>query len=327
MSVSFRLIVLVLCSLRGTLSLFAQDAANSQDHPLLTRYPGAEIHWYEEQAFEQYEIALGPLSGYRHIENWRQVAGKLSRIFYSIEGKRSVSEVYLNYQTALRKGGFEVLVEGLFKSSNVAKQVGGRTWLNTAYSKNPLPPNGKLTLFHGTATSGGTAFIAGELKRPQGNVYVAIAFYQHREDEVVVMLDVIESQAVEDELVWADPEAMSGELDREGKVLIYGLYFEFDKAVLAAESTPVLDAIAALLRQRSELHLYVVGHTDMKGSLAYNLTLSQSRAQAVVDALVQDYQISRSRLQAQGVGPLVPVSSNQNDQGRSLNRRVELVQK
>ncbi len=316
-----------LFTLRGTLSLIAQDVENSQDHPLLTRYPGAEIHWCEEQAFEQYEIALGPLTGYRYIADWRKVEGKLTRIFYSIEGKRSVTEVYLNYQSALKKGGFDPLAEGLFKSSNVAKQVGGRIWMNTAYSKNPISAGGKVTLFHGTSTSGGSGFLAGELKRPQGNVYVAIAFYQHREDEVVVMLDVIESQPVEDDLVSADPEAMSGEIDREGKVLIYGLYFEFDKAVLQSESGPVLEAIATLLRQRPELKLYVVGHTDMKGSLTYNLTLSQSRAQAVVDALVEDYQISRGRLQAQGVGPLVPVSSNQNDQGRSLNRRVELVQK
>ncbi|MFK7920385.1 MAG: OmpA family protein [Bacteroidia bacterium] len=314
-------------ALMGTLSLSAQDAPESKDHPLLTRYPGAEIQWYDEQAFEAYEIAIGPLTGYRYIEDWQRVEGKLTRVFYSITGKRSVSEVYLNYQSALKKGGFDVLSEGLFKSSNVAKQVGGRSWMNTAYSKNPIAANGKVSLFHGTSTSGGSGFIAGELKRPQGNVYVAIAFYQHREDEVVVMLDVIESQPMEDDLVSADPEAMSGEIDREGKVVIYGLYFEFDKAELEASSKPVLDAIAQLLKQRPDLQLYVVGHTDMKGNLSYNLALSEARARSVVEVLVKDYQIERSRLQAQGVGPLVPITTNLNEQGRRFNRRVELVQK
>lgn len=322
-----KIFLAALFALMGTLSLSAQDAPESKDHPILTRYPGAEIQWYDEQSFEQYEIATGPLTGYRYIEDWLTVEGKLTRIFYSITGKRSVSEVYLNYQSALKKGGFEILTDGLFKSSNVGKQVGGRTWMNTAYSKNPISANGKVSLFHGTSTSGGSGFIAGELKRPQGNVNVAIAFYQHREDEVVVMLDVIESQPMEDGLVSVDPEAMSGEIDREGKVVIYGLYFEFDKADLQASSKPVLDAIAQLLRQRPDLQLYVVGHTDMKGSLIYNLSLSESRAQAVVEALVTDYNISRGRLQAQGVGPLVPLATNLNDQGRSLNRRVELVQK
>ncbi len=320
------LLSLSLISLVG-LSWAQNDVSGSQDHPLLTRYPGSQIAWYEEQVFEKYYLATGPVTGYRHIDEWKEVAGKVTRIFYTLAGDRSVSEVYLNYENALKKGGFTLLAEGLHKSANISKEVGGRGWMGVAYARNPLPPNGVITLFHGTATAGGSGFLAGELKRPAGTVYVAISCYQHREDEVVVMVDVIESEPVENDLVSVDPEAMSGALDREGKVVIYGLFFDFDKATLQPESRPVLDAIAQLLRQRPDLNLYVVGHTDMKGSLTYNLTLSESRAQAVVEALVRDYQISRARLEGKGVGPLVPVATNQQDQGRSLNRRVELVQK
>ena len=234
--------------------LFAQnDAAGSQDHPLITRYPGAQIDWYETQAYEKYQLPMAPVTGYRHIEDWQEVAGKITRIFYVIPGDRSASEVYYNYEKALKDGGFRLLQQGLHKAANVSKEVGGRGWMGTAYVRNPLPVNGKITLFHGTSTAGGSGYLSGELRRPSGNVYVAVSVYQHREDEVVVLVDVIETEAMENDLVSVDPEAMSGSIDRDGKVVIYGLYFDFDKAVLKPESQPVLEAIAQLLRQRPAL--------------------------------------------------------------------------
>ncbi|MEM6265731.1 MAG: OmpA family protein [Bacteroidota bacterium] len=320
------LIITLAMVIYGGICLQAQDVSESEDHPLITRYPGATIAWYEEQAFEPYSIAIGPQTGYKTISDWKEVKGKLTRIFYSIPGARSVSEVHLNYENALNKGGFSFLAKGLNKARNVGKQVGDRTWMGTAYAKNPLPPNGDIPLFHGTSTSGGTGYLAGELKRASGNVYVTIASYQYSETEVVVLVDIVETQPMEDDLVSVDPDAMSGAIDRDGKVAIYGLHFDFDKATLKPESKPVLEAIAAVLKKRPQLKVYVVGHTDMKGTLTYNLTLSESRAQAVVDALVKNHGISRARLSPKGVGPLVPVSTNTADTGRKLNRRVELVQ-
>jgi OOP family OmpA-OmpF porin len=64
----------------------------------------------------------------------------------------------------------------------------------------------------------------------------------------------------------------------------------------------------------------------MTGKLEYNMELSLKRAESVVDALVNTHGIAASRLQAQGVGPLCPVSTNSTEEGRKLNRRVELVE-
>jgi outer membrane protein OmpA-like peptidoglycan-associated protein len=69
----------------------------------------------------------------------------------------------------------------------------------------------------------------------------------------------------------------------------------------------------------------VVGHTDNVGQLPANLDLSHRRADAVVKILSTKYSIAASRLDAQGVGPLAPVASNDSDAGRAKNRRVELV--
>jgi outer membrane protein OmpA-like peptidoglycan-associated protein len=73
------------------------------------------------------------------------------------------------------------------------------------------------------------------------------------------------------------------------------------------------------------LKLFVVGHTDITGAIAYNRSLSEARARAVVKALVGDYRIDAARLEGYGVGPLVPTAANASADGRAKNRRVELV--
>jgi len=87
-----------------------------------------------------------------------------------------------------------------------------------------------------------------------------------------------------------------------------------------------LKIIAEMLKQNNSLKVYVVGHTDMTGTLEHNLELSKRRAESVVKKLVDTYGISSSRLKAMGVGPLCPVATNQSEETRKLNRRVELVE-
>jgi outer membrane protein OmpA-like peptidoglycan-associated protein len=95
--------------------------------------------------------------------------------------------------------------------------------------------------------------------------------------------------------------------------------------VLKPESRPTLDEIARLLRAQPQLAVVIVGHTDSQGAYDHNMDLSRRRAEAVAQALVSSYQIARTRLRTAGVGFLAPVGSNATDEGRTLNRRVELV--
>jgi outer membrane protein OmpA-like peptidoglycan-associated protein len=139
-------------------------------------------------------------------------------------------------------------------------------------------------------------------------------------------LVIVERTAHEQEVV-ADPKAMGDDIERTGRVAIYGIYFDTDSYKIKPESEPTLKAIAELLKAKSNLNVYVIGHTDMTGDLDHNMKLSENRAKAVVDALVADYGISAKRLSAKGDGPLAPVSTNKTDEGRQLNRRVELVER
>ena len=110
-----------------------------------------------------------------------------------------------------------------------------------------------------------------------------------------------------------------------GQIAIYGILFETDSANVNEVSWPALDEIATLLNTDSTLDLLVVGHTDDRGALSYNLDLSRRRAKAVVELLELEFGIAASRLEGHGVGYLAPVASNDNEAGRALNRRVELV--
>ena len=138
-------------------------------------------------------------------------------------------------------------------------------------------------------------------------------------------LIIVEKTIMEQEVV-ADPEALSDDLKEKGHVAIYGIYFDFDSAAIKPESEPALKVIAEMLKQNNSLKVYVVGHTDITGTLEYNLKLSKNRAESVVKELVDTYGISSGRLKAMGVGPLCPVATNQSEEGRQLNRRVELVE-
>jgi outer membrane protein OmpA-like peptidoglycan-associated protein len=134
---------------------------------------------------------------------------------------------------------------------------------------------------------------------------------------------LIETQLTQD--VVANAAALSGGLASTGHTVVKGILFDTGKAAVKPESDPALKEVAKLLTQDAKLKLYVVGHTDNTGILAANVTLSQQRAAAVVQVLIAQYGVAAGRLQAYGNGPYAPLASNDSEDGRALNRRVELV--
>ena len=137
-------------------------------------------------------------------------------------------------------------------------------------------------------------------------------------------LTIVERQAMKQDIV-ANAAALAGDIRQTGHVAVYGIYFDTGKAELKPESDESLAEIAKMLGADPGLKLHVVGHTDSTGLFDANLRLSQGRAEAVVNALVQRYGIAAARLRAHGVGPLAPVASNGDEEGKAKNRRVELV--
>lgn len=114
-------------------------------------------------------------------------------------------------------------------------------------------------------------------------------------------------------------------LDRDGRVALQ-VHFATDRAEILPESQPQIEQILELLREDPALSLSVNGHTDATGGADHNQRLSEARAQAVVAALT-GAGIDAARLDAAGFGQSAPVAGNDTEQGRALNRRVELVRR
>ena len=126
--------------------------------------------------------------------------------------------------------------------------------------------------------------------------------------------------------VVAAAAAMNGGLTSSGHVVVNGILFDTGKADLKPESAPALEEVAKLLKGNPQLKVYVVGHTDNVGVLAANIDLSKRRAASVVLSLTTQYGVPAALLQSFGAGPYAPVASNHSEDGRALNRRVELVE-
>ncbi|PSH03239.1 MAG: hypothetical protein CXZ00_13390 [Acidobacteria bacterium] len=118
---------------------------------------------------------------------------------------------------------------------------------------------------------------------------------------------------------------LASEINRTGRVSVYGIHFDTAKANIKPESDATLKEVAKLLQDDPKLKLYVVGHTDNQGAISFNMDLSRRRAEAVVSALASKYGVATGRLRAFGSGPYDPVASNDSEDGRAKNRRVELV--
>jgi OmpA-OmpF porin, OOP family len=110
----------------------------------------------------------------------------------------------------------------------------------------------------------------------------------------------------------------------EQSVIVRAVDFEFNSSQLTAPAQQTLDEVAAALVSQPELHVEVQGYTDSTGAAAYNLHLSQRRAEAVKSYLVSKG-VSASALTAEGYGKSNPIASNDTTEGRALNRRVAFV--
>ena len=138
------------------------------------------------------------------------------------------------------------------------------------------------------------------------------------------ILTIVEKEAMAQQLV-ANADAFADGLRTTGHIAVDGIYFDTGKAELKPESSQAIAEVAKLLKNDRSLKLFVVGHTDNAGTLDGNMKLSQDRAQSVVVALTRTQGIDAARLKAYGNGPYAPVASNDSEEGRAKNRRVELV--
>ena len=136
-------------------------------------------------------------------------------------------------------------------------------------------------------------------------------------------LDIIDEAAFKKQLTF-DAEEMKRALDEEGHVAIYGINFDIDRAVLKLGAEEVLIEMVKLMKNNPDLKIEIQGHTDNTGSADHNLDLSTRRAETVKKFLLV-YGIEAPRMVSKGYGEEKPVAPNDTEEGRAMNRRVELI--
>ena len=304
------------------------DVKGTSDHPLIQRFKGSNIRFMEKKAFSELLIALSNA----RIDNpkTRTVEGVSTSLVYVMPKDVSTLEAIRGYQEELAKlGTVQVLFQGVnsgsrqeldnfiddFMKNTYGQESSGSKWMswNKEYR-----------------------YAALQIKRPEGDMFVTIYaglnadtsggnYYVIPRDRVAVRLDIIEPKPRVARMVTITSTEMSAELNKNGRIALYGILFDTAKADVKPESKASLVEIAKLMKADPKLRLMVVGHTDTQGLFEPNRDLSTRRAKAVVLALTTQYGADAKRLQSFGASFAAPVATNVSEAGRAKNRRVELV--
>lgn len=297
---------------------------SGQDHPLLKRYEGALIVVYSQKAYDQYKLILGKAlnpslesSGGKQIEKQQPIEGKVTRLTYFVPKGRSALEVFRNYERELKAKEAETLFSGT-----------GPEELGYSFGGTPQYDGLDGQLFGYSHTN--ACYGAYKIGDAYAAIYVAEFDYgatHHpiEKGQVAVQVDVIEAKPMQEKMVTVDATEMEKQISSTGKVALYGIYFDFNKAEVKPESESTLAEIGKLMQSKPALRILVVGHTDGVGGFESNKTLSQKRAEAVVAALAAK-SIDAKRMFPVGVSFAAPVATNTTEEGRAKNRRVELVE-
>jgi OOP family OmpA-OmpF porin len=108
-------------------------------------------------------------------------------------------------------------------------------------------------------------------------------------------------------------------------IKLENILFDFNRSDLTAQARAELDALGKFLQQKPNATAYMMGYTDAIGSQEYNLGLSQRRAESAAAYLMNTYNIGSTRIVTNWYGKLNPVADNDTEEGRALNRRVEIT--
>ncbi|GGX21104.1 OmpA/MotB domain-containing protein [Undibacterium macrobrachii] len=314
---------------------FAQssDISKGQDHPLIQRFQASRMTGYlqtewTEAAIPQAKVAK--LDGAKTAE-WKLIEGKETRLHYLSPVGKTTLEVHRNYRDALLKAGMQINVtcdqkcDDLYRAwrdqaKPFERQLKWDNGHHNGYSHYDAIDNQEGRLIVGSFPANGRT------SKTHVVVYNSIAFGGGKKVDPMVstFIQIIEEKAQPTGQVSVNAEALKQNLDNTGHVSLYGLMFDTGKTELKAESQTQLSELANALKAQNNLNIIVVGHTDNIGSIDSNLSLSQARAQAIVQALIQAG-VEKRRLIAKGIANFAPIATNKTEEGRAMNRRVEIV--
>ncbi len=322
-----------------------KDVAKLDDLPGIKRYTGALLLFRQDIKYDEVAFPASPLvTNDKGVQAPKSVkrAGQRSALMYTTPAQRSPLEVLRNYQSELKASGFTPVYEcqttQCGDDSTYGISRGSAFWQALFNAPGELPFAVRGTL---AQCLGGGQEITGLryalLDNPSSGETVSVMTWQpvvkgyalpcadEFDRHTSVLVFRVQTKGMEQQMSTVSASEMNQSLTATGKVAIYGILFDSGKALIKPESAASLAEIGKLMKDSPNLKLHVVGHTDNQGGLDANLALSRLRATAVRDALMQQHSVAATRLTANGVSSLAPVSTNETEAGRAKNRRVELV--
>lgn len=300
----------------------AADIDGAYDHPEIERVAGSDIVYFSRTEFDRLTVPTGAHDG-DAFESSETLEGEVLKLSYTFDNPDiSTLQIKRNHIDALEARGFEIL----YADSHDALGSGaGRSF----YNASDLFSRGARDCCRLATRSGNRDLRYIAARSADGSVLAGIAAFNERRVpgpavEIAVVTAAEMATEMDHQLLTAGE--METGLIEEGRIAVQDILFEFDSARILPESSDALATVAELMAEATDMALLVVGHTDNTGSYDYNLSLSMARAQAVVDYLTGQHSVAGDRLQAAGAGMIAPIATNRTDEGRALNRRVELVE-
>ena len=317
------------------------DVEGAINHPLLEKYNNSCIVAYSESKFNAVTFPISKLTSNEGAPEEITEEGKVINILYGIENteRATVLEVQKNYEQALRNGNFKILhsafgrkkIGGYFKLQNVYGNFGE---VDVVSEYQFLKPKSyfrfSMSPQHKNIDTDDAYFVA-KGKR-DGKIYTLALFIHYNRtswegltDNIFVLAQIVEKEDMETGQVSA--ASIDEKIKNEGKEVFHNILFDFGSDQLTADSYGIIETLSEYLKANPNQKYYIVGHTDNVGSLPNNQALSEKRAKSVLMALTTQYDVSPAQVSGHGVGQLSPLAINTTEEGRALNRRVEVVLK
>ena len=281
------------------LAAFAQEewkephVESAKEHRIVKFFPQSSVRNFEVMDFDAHDMIVG-LDRKNAEPVKKTLEGRVTKYFSLHKPGTSALAILRNYEHALKKAGFVTLISGKGGDSMPGMPIN----FDQTYGAFRLDANGAPAVYVSVVGSGDAASPSSE----------------------VVIVDI---KSMEQQLE-ANAEGWFEELNKSGRVAVYGINFDTGKATLRPDSAAVLEEVRKLAAAHPEMKLRIEGHTDNAGIAASNRKLSEERATAVKNWLVSKG-VKAAQLVTSGLGDTKPVADNGTEAGRAQNRRVELV--
>lgn len=324
MKTLYILILFVLASFQ----MYAQDIANAEDHELLTRYPGSKIIYYFQKDYNELKFALKPGQPEKEPQEWLEVSGFQTSLVYEIPLGKSTVDVMKNYEDAFKANNAEILFQCKGGDCDGTTAWYSAKFFENVYGIDNRQSNGETSHYY---DFGGyhvaQRYMVAQITTADKVYFIEIGMTPAYDGKPVkVCVEVVEQEALQSGLITLNADVIKDKLEKEGRLILDGILFDTGKTDLKPTSFEVIEMVAQYLNQNPESQIYIVGHTDDVGNFGDNTLLSEGRAIRVSQAL-QNFGDFDNRVTPIGVGPVCPVATNETEEGRTKNRRVEIVLK